>query len=385
MSTAHVPDLIDPARVVELAERICRIPTPASNEAAVAEILYHELGRAGADVHVEEVVAGRANLVARVPGRGDRAPLVLSGHLDAALAPHGWTTDPLDPTVRDGRLYAAGIDDMKGAVAAMAATIEVARRVDLPGDLVLHAVMHHDTIGLGEKYVLASEGPREGYAICGEPSGLRINVANAGALKFRIDLRGETAHISRARGSRDALAAAVSAYAAVQDLEIDFDPCPELPDLPMLLVGRMEGGTDGGKVAESATLFGDVRTVPGMDRRRLREQLETAVVSACRDDIDVDVRITAVQRPFIGNRRGALVDAVSSVHHHVRGTACEVGTWLPGEAFVTDAADLSVAGLETVVYGPGDWHHGPDRSLGLDELVDTARIYLGVACTLGAV
>ena len=26
------------------------------------------------------------------------------------------------------------------------------------GDLILHAVLHHDTIGLGEKYILASEG-----------------------------------------------------------------------------------------------------------------------------------------------------------------------------------------------------------------------------------
>lgn len=372
------------ARVVAIAERICAVPTQAANEAIVADILYDELCGAGADVHVEEVVKGRANLVARVAGRGDRAPLVLSGHLDAAVAPHGWTSEPFVPTVRDGRLYAAGIDDMKGAVAAMVAAIEAARTVDLPGDLVLHAVMHHDTIGLGEKYVLASEGPREGFAICGEPSGLRINLANAGALKFRIDLRGETAHISRARESRDALAAAVAAYAAVRDMELAFEPCPDLPDLPMLLVGRLDGGVDGGKVADAASLYGDVRTVPGMNRRRLREQLITTVRGACRDDIDVDVRITAVQRPFVGRQEGMLVDTISNVHREVRGTDCQIGTWLPGEAFVTDAADLAVAGLETVVYGPGDWHHGPDRSLDLQELVDTARIYLGVACSLGA-
>ena len=37
------------------------------------------------------------------------------------------------------------------------------------------------------------------------------------------------------------------------------------------------------------------------------------------------------------------------------GETARVTNELPGQAFVTDAADLVAAGLETVVYGVGEW------------------------------
>lgn len=367
-------------RVVELTERICSIPTEAANEALAAEVLYEQLSASGIDVHVEELVAGRANLVARVEGRGEREPLVLSGHLDAALTRDGWDHDPYQPRIADGRIYAAGVDDMKGAVAAMAAALEAVHRAGPPpGDVILHAVMHHDTIGLGQKHILNIEGPTSGYAICGEPSSLRINTANAGALKFRASFRGETAHISRASGARDALKAAVIAYDSVSSMVPDHTPTDRLPDLPILHIGRLVAGTDAGKVAPHAFFEGDVRTVPGMTRRGLRAQIMSTITSVIPDDIGVDVRITAVQRPFVGPVEGRLVDAIVAAHESRRGSAPEIGVQLPAEAFVTDAADLAHAGLETVVYGPGDWHFGPNRSVEISELVDAAAVYATVA------
>lgn len=370
-------------RVVSLTEQLCSVPTEAANESAAAEILYRELSKSGAELHLEEMVEGRANLIARVPGRGERDPLVFSGHLDAALSPEGWDHDPYRPRIADGRISAAGVDDMKGAVASMAAAIEVLAQGPEPaGDVILHAVMHHDTIGLGQKHILNIEGPTSGFAICGEPSSLRINVANAGALKFRVNFYGETAHISRASDARDALKAAVNAYRAVMEMRPDHTPHPQLPHLPLLHVGRLGGGTSAGKVAPEAFFEGDLRTVPGMNRGDLRAQMSEIVAAVTPDDIGFDVRITAVQRPFVGPTGGRLIEAISAAHQERRGEALSIGVELPGEAFVTDAADLAHAGLETVVYGPGDWHFGPNQSVQISELVDAAAIYTMVARNL---
>ena len=367
-------------RVVALAERICSVPTEAANEAVIAEIIYQELRPSNVELHIEARGAGGANLGARGRGRGERDPLVLSGHLDASLTREGWTHDPYQPRIADGWMYAAGIDDMKGAVAAMVATIETLAQGDPPpGDVLLHAVMHHDTIGLGQKHILNIEGPHQGYAICGEPSSLRINTANAGALKFRASFRGETAHISRAAGGRDALKAAARAYEAVSSMTPEHEPCDRLPDLPLLHIGRLQAGTDAGKVAPLASFEGDVRTVPGMSREHLRAQLVDTISAVVPADIEVDVRITAVQRPFVGPTGGRLVDAISAAHAAQRGQSAEVGVRMPTEAFVTDAADLAHAGLETVVYGPGDWHFGPNRGIEIAEMVDAAAIYTMVA------
>jgi len=374
---------IDQQHVVDLAAELTAIPSQATNELEVAEVVYRELDRPGIDLHIEEVVKGRANVVAKVRGVGERPPLVLSGHLDASVSER-WSRDPYQPWIADGRLYGAGVDDMKGAVASMIAAVQAAAdgRVRLGGDLILHAVMHHDTIGLGEKYVLASEGPDEGYAICGEPSSMDIHTANGGALKFSVRFTGETAHISRLEGARDALAAAVAGYNAINELELPHEPCDRLQHLPRKLIGRLQAGFDPGKVAEVAELNGDIRTVPGMKRDVIKQVIRDAVTDACPNDIEVDVRITAVQRPFIGPQSGHLIDTIVAAHTAVRGRAPEITSRLPTQAFVTDASDLAAHGLETVVYGPGDWHFGPDQSVGVAELADAARIYLGVAATL---
>lgn len=375
---------IDTASVVRLASEISAIESPLANETAVANVLARELDHPRIDLYMEEVVVGRSNLIARVRGGGDRAPLVLSGHTDASIYPHGWTNDPYLPWIDNGRLYGAGVDDMKGAVAAMTAAVRAAADFDgLPGDLLFHAVMHHDTIGLGEKYILASEGPTEGFGICGEPSNLAIHTANSGAIRFEVELTGAPAHISHRHRGKDALRAAVRVYDALDAIDLPFEPCDRLPDMPQMILGQLIAGDGAALVADKARITGDIRSVPGMDRSLIRNVIDQAVQAACPEDIGARVRITAVQKPFIGVESGLFVDTLARSHEAIFGTRPTVTNEMPGQAFVTDAADMAHFGLETVVYGVGDWTYGPDQSVDLQELGNSARVYLAVAAALG--
>jgi acetylornithine deacetylase/succinyl-diaminopimelate desuccinylase-like protein len=237
-----VSDVIDKAmaavsveRAVEVATRLCSIPSPTGEEEACAEAVAEILDVPGIEVHLEHVVAGRPNVVATIKGKGDRPPLVLNGHLDASIHAGPWRHDPFDPWREGNRLFGGGITDMKGAVAAMVVATEAAAGFGpQPGDLVLHAVMHHDTVGLGAKYVLTSEGPTEGFGICGEPSGLAIHTSNGGAVKFEVTVSGTTAHVSRQEDGSDALAGAVEVYGALRELQVPYERCDRLPDLPRL-------------------------------------------------------------------------------------------------------------------------------------------------------
>lgn len=368
---------VETDRVVDIARRICATPSPPGDEGPCAEVIASILERPGVDVHFEEVVPGRPNVIATVTGAGTRPPLVLNGHIDATVHPGAWRQDPYQPWVEDGRMYAGGITDMKGALSAMVAAVESAATLGgLPGDLILQAVMHHDTIGLGAKYTFASEGPSEGYGICGEPSDLAIHTANGGAAKFEVMVRGETAHISRQALGHDALSGAVEIYNALGALRIDHDPCERLPDLPRMQIGELHAGSAPGAVADHAVIRGDVRTVPGMNRHVVRTAIEECVAAAAPPDLDIRVRITAVQRPFLGATSGVLVDAIADAHRRSRGSEVRITNELPGQSFVTDAADMAANGLEAVVYGVGAWHHAPDQSVAIDDLVDSARVYL---------
>jgi acetylornithine deacetylase len=337
-------------------------------------------------VHSEDVVAGRPNITAIVRGSGSRAPLVLNGHLDTAVEPEGWSQSPYEPWVQGGRIFGGGVTDMKGALASMIAATEAAAEIGrLPGDLVFQAVMHHDGTGLGAKYLLASYGPREGYAICAEPSDLKVHTANAGAVKFEIQLQGRgNPHVSRAEDAPDTIPAALAVYHALRVEALEYMPEPRLPELPRLLIGELSAGSSPAHVAGRAVLRGDIRTVPGLGRDEIARQFSAIVDAACPPEVTARVRTLSSHQTFFGATDGVLVDAIRDRHSAIRGQPLEITNEMPGQAFVTDAADLANFGLETVVYGPGVWRHAANESVAVDDLADAARIYLGVALTLGA-
>lgn len=369
-------------RVVELALAMCGVRQPDETEEERARVIASLLDQPGIEVELDWVLPRRPNVVARV--RGDRGGpgLLLNGHIDASYHPGKWTHDPHQPWIEGTRIYGAAVTDMLGALASMIAATEAAAHIGPPpGDLVFLAVMHHDTIGLGAKYALsAGSWPR--YGICGEPSCLEIHIANGGAVKFELRLSGRLAHISRREDGIDALAAAVDVARALRGASLTFEAHPRMPDLPLLHVGELHAGLAPGAVADAAVVRGDIRTLPSMTRQSVRADLEHVIASACPDEVSWELDLTAVQHHFLGVDGGPLVDALAQTHEAVRGEAAKVTSRLPGQAFVTDAADMAAAGIETVVYGPADWRFVPDESVEIDELVDAARVYLGTAMRL---
>ena len=184
-------DVIKRDELVELARKVTSFKSDTDNEGDLANYLSRRLKNKGIEVHDEDVVAGRPNVIATVRGKNSgQLPLVINAHMDGAYHLTGWSRDPLEGWIEGDKLYGAAISDMKGGLASMVAAVEAAaQQPDLPRDLILQAVMHHDTVGLGTKYVLASEGPYSGFGICGEPSNMNVHYAHGGAVKFKITVK----------------------------------------------------------------------------------------------------------------------------------------------------------------------------------------------------
>jgi acetylornithine deacetylase/succinyl-diaminopimelate desuccinylase-like protein len=379
-----IRDAISRDELVELARKVASFKSDLDNEGELAAFLAGRLRRQGIEVHDEDVVAGRPNVIATVRGRNsDQLPLVINAHMDGAYHLTGWSRDPLEGWIEGDKLFGAAISDMKGGLAAMVATIEAAsRQKDLPRDLILHAVMHHDTVGLGAKYVLASEGPYEGYGICGEPSNMKIYYAHGGAVKFKITVRGQAAHVSRIEDGVDALQAAVSLYQKLGSMNPSGKRIEDLPDLPTVFVGVLNGGFAAGCVAPTAELYGDIRTLPDMNRKTVYSDLAEIIDENRVPGCEYEIKITAAQKGLLGKPQSTIITAIDGAFGKVRNKRAEISKSLPTQAFVTDGADMAAAGLETVVLGPGDWKYAPDEFISITDMHDAALIYLQTAYEL---
>jgi acetylornithine deacetylase/succinyl-diaminopimelate desuccinylase-like protein len=139
--------------VTELLQGLIRLDTtnPPGNETAAAEFLRDYLEPSGVQCELYARVPERANLVARIPGRGDGPRLLLLSHTDVVLAdPSEWSADPFGGELRDGEIWGRGALDMKGHVAAAAvAMASLAREGFEPdGDLIFAATADEE-VGAG--------------------------------------------------------------------------------------------------------------------------------------------------------------------------------------------------------------------------------------------
>lgn len=137
--------------VTSLLQALIRLNTvnPPGNESSAAALLRDYLEPFGVECELYARVPERANLVARIPGRGEGPRLLLLSHTDTVLAdPSEWTVDPWSGEVRDGQVWGRGALDMKGQVAASAVAIaSLAREGFEPGGDLIFAATADEEVG----------------------------------------------------------------------------------------------------------------------------------------------------------------------------------------------------------------------------------------------
>jgi acetylornithine deacetylase/succinyl-diaminopimelate desuccinylase-like protein len=150
-------------RPVELLQKLLRFDTsnPPGNERECIEWIRGLLEELGSEVRILARDPARPNLIARLPGRGVSAPLLLQGHVDVVAARGNWRHPPFAGEIDSGYVWGRGALDMKGGVAMMlAAFMRVqAGGAPPPGDVIL-CVLADEEAGsdLGASF-LVSEHP----------------------------------------------------------------------------------------------------------------------------------------------------------------------------------------------------------------------------------
>jgi acetylornithine deacetylase/succinyl-diaminopimelate desuccinylase-like protein len=199
--------------VADLLQQLIRLDTvnPPGNETQAAELLRDYLEPNGVSCELYAKVPERANLVARIPGRGGGPRLAFLSHTDTVAADTAeWSADPWSGDLRDGEIWGRGALDMKGEVAASAVAIaSLAREGFEPeGDLIFVAAADEEVgKGFGLQW-LVKEHPdavRAEYSV-NEGAGDRLELggrpfylcatAEKMSTPFKLTVRGRSGHAS---------------------------------------------------------------------------------------------------------------------------------------------------------------------------------------------
>ena len=172
---------------VEILQRLIQFDTtnPPGNEAECIAYIDGLLTDAGIATKLLAKDPSRPNLIARLPGRGNVAPLLLYGHVDVVPAEsHQWQHPPFSGDISDGYVWGRGALDMKGGVAMMLTALLRAKAEDtpLPGDVVLAVVPDEETFGVHGARFLVESHPEEF-------SGIRYALGEFGGFSMSVGKR----------------------------------------------------------------------------------------------------------------------------------------------------------------------------------------------------
>ncbi|HEV2059528.1 MAG TPA: M20/M25/M40 family metallo-hydrolase [Solirubrobacteraceae bacterium] len=371
---------VERRRLNDTFARLCAIPSPFGSERACAEAVARELRGMGFDVEEDgaaaETGAGCGNLLARIPGRGERT-IMLCAHLDTVPQ-----DGVIEPVLDDGAWVSAG-DTILGAdnKAAVAVILEVARRCAIEASPVglelLFTVSEENALAGAKAFDTKTLRSEWGYVFDhASPIG-EIIVAAPTYYRFEANFRGTPAHAGiRPEAGRSAIEAAVRAIGAMALGRIDEETTAN--------VARIEGGQAGGTniVAARCRLVGEARSLdPGKAGETIAEIIghihDAANTPACFCDVDI-----TSERRFDGYRHAANAPAVLAAEEALRACGYEPTRRTTGggsDANAFEAADLHCTNLANGT----ERNHEPDERVSvaaLEGMLDVAFALLD-ACS----
>lgn len=357
--------------VVDLCQAFLRIPSPSGGEGALGREVARRMVALGFQVEVDRfgTVLGR-----KVGGRPGPT-LLLDGHMDTVPVtnPEAWTVDPHGGELRDGRLWGRGAADTKGSLAAMIAAGAAAQ--DFAGTLLVAASVCEENLTTAAVGDLLDHHPVD-LAIMGEPTSLKLGVAQKGRAGVVLESRGRSAHTSRPELGDNAITKLMEALARVRAL-----PLPEDPQL-------------GRGVCELIEIASEPRPSPGM------------VPHFCQARLALRILPGETEAMVLGRLQGCLegLEGITLSIPELRQT-CDTGAelvlreWVPAwtcgtpdlqarllkalgtepfaAPYTTNASAAAARGIPTYLLGPGsiEQAHTVDEWVDVDQLEGAEKAY----------
>jgi acetylornithine deacetylase/succinyl-diaminopimelate desuccinylase-like protein len=317
-------------------------------------------------------------------GAGDPTRrLTFACHVDVVPADRGaWRSDPFALSAHDGRLFGRGTVDMKGGIAACVEAIRLlgaaGRLAGASVELVLTA---DEEVGStrGMRPLLAAGGVSGSWAVCCEPTGLRLFLGNRGVVWVDVVITGRGGHAGLAHRLRNPILAASAVVEALRGVRLHardnrFDP----PAPSLTVTGISSDGGARNVVAETARLTIDRRLLPGEDVDAAIAEIGDVVAATLRGSAySAHVDVARRWPPYAISRDEPISRVAAATL-----SACGLNIEPAMDSASNDSSWLDRAGIPTILLGPGEPEqaHSSNESVSADDIRAAVEIYTRLIC-----
>lgn len=392
---AHIneQELIELTRSLVKIDSVIRPETGNTEKNVVSFIAEWIRREIGLEPVIDEVLPGRENIFLTIDSGVKGPVLMLEGHTD--VVSEGirelWEHDPFGAEISNNRIYGRGSCDMKAGVAVNLITAKKLLKSGIPfkGKIILGIICDEEDLMLGiQDFIKRGHADNVDACLVSEPEENQLCISMKGALRIKLTVHGKMAHGAMPLTGINPnirLARIITAFEEYENklkrkfgkdqylgwpsvtfTVIQSPPPPEPPQLNV-----MPG---------KAVAYIDIRTIPGQVHEVIKKDLADILDRLKETDNDFNAEIKYLaDKPVVSMTKNEPIVRVSAqAYRDVTGKEA-VYNGVPG---ATDGTYLrALKGIPCLVNGPGPRHlpHQTDEYVEIDELIESARLYLVTA------
>ncbi len=287
----------------------------------------------------------------------NKPTLLLNSHHDTVKPNQGYTNDPFEAIVDDGKLYGLGSNDAGGCLVSLLATfVYFYSNENLPYNLVMVASAEEESSGKNGLNSVLKHLPELECAIVGEPTLMQLAVAEKGLLVLDVIVKGTASHAAHNNPDNPI-------YNAIPVIEwfknFQFERISEVLGPVKMTVTQVSAGKQHNVVPAECHLVIDIRV---NDCYNNKEILET-----------VRQHLTAEINP-----RSMHLNASSiPVSHGLVQAGITLGRTTYGSPTLSDQSVLSCKSLKL---GPGETlrSHSANEFIFINEIEEGIQLYIKI-------
>jgi len=305
---------------------------------------------------------------------GDGPHLSFAGHIDVVPPGEGWNSDPFEPTLEDGKVYARGTQDMKSGVCAFMQAMKQTKEFNGTLSAILtsdeEGEATHGTIEV-LKYLEKIDFLPD-YAIVAEPTsevefGDAIKIGRRGSINGYLYVKGKQGHAAYPEKSINP----ISQIAPVLEKMADhnFDEGDENFAPSKFVITDIRAGMEVTNVTPNdLKLMFNVRNSTNTTKESVQEYIE----GVC-SGLDYSLKLTQGSFPFITCRDSRVVEELQNALQAVLGRKAKLST----AGGTSDARYLSQYGIDSIECGVvNDTIHAINERCGMNEVEKLEKVFL---------
>lgn len=336
--------------MTELLEKLISIPSFSREEKAAADFLEAYLRAEGFELHrcLNNV------WIESEKASADKPTLLLNAHIDTVKPSSGYTRDPFRPCLEGDCLYGLGSNDDGGSIVALFEAYKRLSSKEQPYRLIYSVTAEEEVGGANGIELMLPQIGDIALGIIGEPTGMRLAIAEKGLMVLDCTAHGISGHAARGEGVN-------AIYKAMEDIEwfrnCRFEKVSEACGEVKMTVTQINAGSQHNVIPDSCNFVVDIRGNGIYNNMMILEE--------------IGKHVSCDFKPRSTRHNGAYIDP----GHPVVKRGLELGLETFGSP---TTSNQSVCPFTTVKIGPGDSSrsHTADEFIKISEITSAVDTYV---------